>query len=436
VSHIPTAFQRKTLWTAITALSLAITGGLAVSFIYLLTRVIAFLQPLLIPIAVAAVLAYLLEPVVNWLGKRRVKRRPAVWVVFVAASAIFGGVLLIIIPAMMTQSVELTRYVKDNAGSVRDHAMGSVTEINERLYKNFGIRLLTLPESAESPPSPAPPKPGAAPAPASAATPESQAITPWPSLIDAEWLAKQWPYLVKKAWEYLGEGIGGFLGVFGFVVSLILVPLYLYYFLMEGPEIAESWSKFVPLRASRFKDEVIGTLEEINRYLIAFFRGQLVVSMINGMGTAIGLSILGLKFGWLIGLSLCVLGLVPYMGVAICWIPAVIIATVQHENWFISNHGPWWALPLAVTCVFVVVQQFDSFFVTPHIVGDVGLHPMTVIISVVAWSLVLGGLLGAILAVPMSAAVKVLFQRYIWRRRLKPEPAAPDAAATPANAER
>jgi predicted PurR-regulated permease PerM len=68
------------------------------------------------------------------------------------------------------------------------------------------------------------------------------------------------------------------------------------------------------------------------------------------------------------------------------------------------------------------VQQIDALFITPRIVGEaVGLHPMTVIASVLVWALLLGGLLGAILAVPLTASVKVLFQRYIWRARIAPQ---------------
>ena len=83
---------------------------------------------------------------------------------------------------------------------------------------------------------------------------------------------------------------------------------------------------------------------------------------------------------------------------------------------------PWWVFPLVVTGIFAVVQQIDGLFITPRIVGEsVGLHPMTVIMSVFLWSLIMGGLLGAILAVPMTASIKVLFQRYVWEKRFKPE---------------
>jgi predicted PurR-regulated permease PerM len=121
-----------------------------------------------------------------------------------------------------------------------------------------------------------------------------------------------------------------------------------------------------------------------------------------------------------------------------CWIPAVIIASVQQSShWPIPANSSWWVFPLAVTLVFVLVQKLDSFVVSPRVVGDsVGLHPMTVIASVFAWSCVFGGLLGAILAVPMTAAVKVLFQRYIWRRSVEPHLTGPARHGSEAKAER
>jgi len=163
---------------------------------------------------------------------------------------------------------------------------------------------------------------------------------------------------------------------------------------------------------------VVSTLEEINGYLIAFFRGQLVVSLINGTATGLGLVVVGLDFGLLIGLLLCVLGIIPYLGIILCWIPAVIIASVQGGAGTWIPGDPWWVFPLVVTAIFTIVQQVDGLYITPKIVGEtVGLHPMTVICSVFVWSLLMGGLLGAILAVPMTATLKVLLRRFVWQRR-------------------
>jgi hypothetical protein len=231
------------------------------------------------------------------------------------------------------------------------------------------------------------------------------------------------PAVLRNGWNLIRKSVGGFLGVFGFLLSMIIVPIYLYYFLIESRNISESWGDYIPLRASAFKDEVVSVLAEINGYLIAFFRGQLLVSLLNGTATGIGLVAVGLDFGLLIGLLLCLLGLIPYLGIILCWIPAVIIAIVQGGagTWVPSQ--PWWLFPVIVTGIFAIVQQIDGLFITPKVVGEsVGLHPMTVIVSVFVWSLLMGGLLGAILAVPMTATVKVLLKRYVWQRRFMAEP--------------
>lgn len=428
-TSIPTASQRRLFWTAVAALSLALIGGLFVGLIYVMARVLSFLQPILVPFAVAGVLAYLLEPLVTRLMRWKLSRHRAVWVVFILAMAMLVGFIFALIPAVK-QGAELAKDSSHYISGARDKLMKELPQLEEKLRNNYGLDLRYLKEKSTTQPAPAP-TPGAAvpsnpatpavegpPAPATSNTSEINNADAYDfqDFISGEWLQKELPGLMHSSWIFIKSGLGGFLGIFGFLLSLIIVPLYLYYFLTEGPRIADGWTNYLPLRASHFKDEVVGTLTEINGYLIAFFRGQLVVSIINGIFTAIGLSFIGLKFGWLIGLCLCFLGIIPYIGIAMCWIPAVIIALVQGESWLIPGSA-WWGFPLAATGVFVLVQKIDSFFITPRVVGDrVGLHPMTVIASVFAWPIILGGLLGAILAVPMTASVKVLFQRYIWER--------------------
>jgi predicted PurR-regulated permease PerM len=128
--------------------------------------------------------------------------------------------------------------------------------------------------------------------------------------------------------------------------------------------------------------------------------------MIDGLMIATALLVMGLDFAVLIGLMVGVLGLIPYLGMMITWIPAVIIAGAQFQDW---------AHPFWVTVIFIVANNIDGMVVAPKIVGDsVGLHPLTVILSVLAWSLILGGLLGALLAVPLTATLKVLLKRYFW----------------------
>ena len=153
----------------------------------------------------------------------------------------------------------------------------------------------------------------------------------------------------------------------------------------------------------------------------------MLVSMIDGLLIGICLTLIGMPHGLLIGVFVALLGLIPYLGNLLCWIPAVLISIAHFgatnsngeliHTWSWLPEGAVWPYPVIVTAIFVVVQQINGLITAPKIVGDsVGLHPLTVIFSVLFWSLLIGGLLGALLAVPLSAAIKVLFQRYIWEK--------------------
>ncbi len=408
MKNLPTAFQQSALWTAITALSLTVIGALAIGLVYLGTQVMGYLQPILVPFAVAGVLAYLLDPGVAWLERRGLKRQPSVLLVFLVFSLVLGGLVSWIAPKIGEQTANLAKKVPGYTVKART----AVLDFATRVERDYGITLPHVPTVA----------PEVTDAPKGAVNEPMDAFDlDVKALLSGDWVTTALPSVLKNAGKFLSSSVGGFLGVFGFLLSLIIVPLYLYYFLIESAKIKEQWSDYLPLRASAFKDEVVSCVMEINSYLIAFFRGQLFVSVINGLATGAGLMIVGLDFGLLIGLALCVAGIIPYLGIALCWIPAVVIGAVQGGSAMIPG-DPWWALPLAVTIIFAVVQQIDGLFITPRIVGEaVGLHPMTIIASVLVWALLLGGLLGAILAVPMTASVKVLFQRYIWRARIAPQ---------------
>jgi predicted PurR-regulated permease PerM len=221
------------------------------------------------------------------------------------------------------------------------------------------------------------------------------------------WLQQKIPTIVEALGHLVKSSIGGVFGIFGMLVSLILVPILLFFFLLESPSIKEYWSDYLPLPPSRFKEEVVSLLLEINNTIIFFFRGQLMVSLVDGALIAVALMIfVRLDFAALLGLMVGILGLIPYAGIILCWIPAVIIAAAQF--------GDWWH-PLLVTIIFLVANNVDGIFISPKIVGQsVGLHPIVVILSVITWSIVLGGLLGALLAVPLTASLIVILRRYVW----------------------
>jgi predicted PurR-regulated permease PerM len=395
------------MWNAITSLSLLVIASIVVFTLYVATRILAFLQPLLLPVAVAGVFAYLLEPVVSWLARKRVPRLLAVVTVF--GAFVLGAALLVVgvVPSIYTESIKFS-------SALPGYLERGWNAIDGFLEQN----LEKLPQLGGKPsPSVTPelkPEPTPIPAQGSSGDNQKGALARYQNNFyvqqSLQYLQDQLPSLVQRASTFFQSSLTGVFGVFGFMFGLLIVPIYLFFFLKESPRIAESWSNYLPLRRSEFKDEVVTVLTDINGYLINFFRGQLVVAVINGILLAIGLSIVGLQFGFLIGLVFAFFGIIPYVGYIVCYIPAILIAFVQFNDW---------AHPLWVTIIFfLIVAQIDGLVTTPRIVGNsVGLHPMTVIMSVFLWTLVLGGLLGAVLAIPLTATLKVLLRRYVWDRQ-------------------
>jgi predicted PurR-regulated permease PerM len=361
------------MWAAMTALALFTIGWLVVSVLVIVGHVLAYLQPLLVPVAVAAILAYLLDPVVEFLVGRGIARTRAVLFVFGAALLALTGILLWVVPQLYHQSVQFTKDIPNLVETAQVKIMALAQKYQARWGTNRQFQ---------------------------------QAIGEVQS-----WAHNQLPGLPDRVLSFVIGSVEGFLGAFGFLLGLIVVPIYLFFFLRDAATISRRWSDYLPLRNSEFKNEVVSCLTEINRYLIAFFRGQILVTMIDG--AILGLVLLWpvqLNFALLIGLMVAILQLVPYMGILICWIPAVLIAITQFGDW---QH------PLAVSVVFLVVSNLDGLFIAPRIVGDaVGLHPVTIIVSVFLWTLLFGGLLGALLAVPLTATLKVLLKRYVWERTI------------------
>lgn len=400
---VPSLFQKKTLWAAITAFSCVVIFAVIAFAGWLIVSAISYLQPVLIPIAISAILAFLLDPVVRLLEKWRFSRTWAVLTVFFAFVLIGATVILGIVPTVSHQAGVLAKNMPAYTAKAQVLFNQTLAQV-KRLSEKPWLQKQTDPETPVDP------------------------ITSYISTtVDngIGWLQKEVPNMAVATGGFLHRSVGGFLGVFGFLLSLVLVPIFLFFFLKEGRAISKNWSNYLPLRASPLKSEIVSLFTEINRYLINFFRGQLLVSLIDGALIAICLLVVRLEFALVIGLFVGILGLIPYLGVIICWIPAVIIAAAQFGDW---GH------PLAVTIIFITVNQLDGLFIAPKIVGEsVGLHPLTVIISVLAWSLILGGLLGALLAVPLTASIKVLLKRYFWDRPAATDPKLlePDPAETP-----
>jgi predicted PurR-regulated permease PerM len=394
-NNFPTRFQKQLCWSALTALA-----GLAIVAVIILAgwcvvSACGYLKPVLTPIAIAAVLAYLLTPVVGLLCRWNFRRT---WAVILVFALFIAGLVLIgitIAPALEHQGSIFASKLPAYSQSISTLAKQSASELQ---------RLAALRASSPAHSSPL-----------QELTPESIKLYGIELANNGiAWLQEKLPSIASASGTFLQKSIGGVFGILGFLLSLILVPVFLFFFLLESPKIGSNWSRYLPLRSSPLKEEIVSLFNEINDYLIHFFRGQLLVSLIDGAIVGISLFIfVRLDFSFLIGLMVGILCLIPYLGMVLCLVPAVLIALAQYGDLI---HPVW------VLVIFLIAHNLDGIFISPKIIGNsVGLHPMTIIISVFAWTILLGGLLGALLAVPLTATLKVLLRRYFWDRPVQPE---------------
>lgn len=423
------------MWAALSALFVLLLVVIAGTFVWAGASVISFLQPILIPVAIAAIIAYLLDPLVTKMCRRGLARTSAIAILFLVGFLFLGGLAWWLVPTISVQSANFAKELPSYTQTARDRLVDLIVRYNRTFTPAGTIPKGKSPSLTSSlvgfflgpAPSARPQKPAASPS-ASAepsATPVLESIAPTTDKVTSADrqrvqseveklipnLQPYFPGLTAKTWDIVKKSVGGFLGVAGFLFSLIMVPIYLFFFLKERPRIETRWKDYLPLKPSPLKDEVAEALLEINSYIVAYFRGQLLVCLVDGALIGSALTILGLNFAPLIGVLVVFLTMIPYIGIVICWIPAVLISAFQFGDW---TH------PIYVTLIFIIIQNLEGMFYAPRIVGDsVGLHPMTVIVSIFVWGLLIGGLLGPILAVPLTATIKVLLARYVWGSRLR-----------------
>jgi predicted PurR-regulated permease PerM len=236
----------------------------------------------------------------------------------------------------------------------------------------------------------------------------------------AETFIRENPYVreVTAAFEGQGGGILGGLGSVGrqalsagagivsWVVGLIgwaVFPIYFSFFLMTETSGLANFERYLPFLKSETRKDIVYLLGEFVNIMVAFFRGQLVIASIQGLLFAIGFSIVGLKYGAVIGITLGFLNIVPYLGNIIGLGTALPIAFFQE--------GGGLSRVVMVLVVFAVVQSIEGYLLTPKIMGDrTGLHPVVIIIAIFFWGTALGGISGMILAIPLTAFLEVFWR--------------------------
>lgn len=407
----PTPGQARVIWLALTGLAIATLAALVAGLVWALGQTVEILSPVLWPIAVAAVVACLLDPLVDWLERRKIPRTRAVLCVFVLAVAVVAAVAGSVVPQAMVEAKQLVSRIPAYASRLQtrvedwaDHPPPWIQQYLEaRAPRQSPIEVSTNnPATTDVTTNTA----------AGATTPQSHGGSLLASL-DKETLRSAGTWLAGLA-PVIGAWLFGRVSlvasVFGLLAGLFLIPIYAFYFLKEKRGISARWRDYLPVKDSKFKDELVFALDAINDYLIAFFRGQVLVGICNGILYTIGFSIIGLPYAVLIGVMATFLTIIPFIGNIITCIVALSIALAGYGDW---QH------PLLVVLVVGLVVSLENAIIAPRIMGDrVGLHPLVIIIALMVGTTLLGGFLGGILAIPLAAALRVIMFRYVWKRRV------------------
>jgi len=200
----------------------------------------------------------------------------------------------------------------------------------------------------------------------------------------------------------LSAGAGLARGAAG-LLSWAVFPVYFIFFLMTDTTRSKRLDALLPFLKPETRKDVVYLVHQFIGIIVSFFRGQLLIALIQGLLFAIGFSVVGLRYGFVLGLLLGVLNIIPYLGSMIGLGIGLPLAYFQ------DGGGP--VLVGLVLVVFTLVQLIESYLLTPRIMGDrTGLHPVAIIVAILFWGSALDGIMGMILAIPLTAFLVVFWR--------------------------
>ncbi|TFW25511.1 AI-2E family transporter [Massilia arenosa] len=318
------------------------------------------LGPVLTPFIAAAILAYALNGAVDYLDRRRIgrfgfPRALAVTLVMVMFLALVAALVLIVVPVLQKEIPLLKAQIPafmakmDEVLSPRLQAMGVHIDLH-----GDGLRNLLAEKMAAS----------------------SDEV---------------WATVLASA------RIGGS-AILSLMAQLVLIPVVLFYLLMDWHQLLSKVTTAVP---RRWVAQTVAMAQEVNVLLAQYLRGQLLVMMVLAVYYSAALGIAGFDVALPVGLLTGLLVFIPYLGFGLGLALALIAAVLQFSDW----HGL-----ISVAIIYGLGQVFEGFFLTPRLVGErIGLNPLAVIFALLAFGQ-LFGFVGVLLALPASAVLMVAFR--------------------------
>ena len=333
-----------------------------------ITAVLAYLvwllAPVLMPFAVAGMLAYLGDPLADRLERLGLGRAWAATLVFLLLLLALVGVLLLLVPLVARQVENLIQNLPRYGQWAQQTA-----------WPWLQTRLHLDPDMFDS----------------------DRLLAALKAHIDS---------IGGVATVVLGKVSRSGLGIVLWLTNLVLIPVVAFYLLRDWDRLVATIDRMLP---RSIQPTVAHLARESDKVLGAFVRGQLLVMLALGIFYGTGLSLVGLSVGLLIGIVAGLLSFVPYLGFIVGFGAAMIAVLVQYGDW---SH-------LLMVCgVFLLGQLLEGYVLVPKLVGDkIGLHPVAVIFAVLAGGY-LAGFLGVLLALPAASVIMVLLRYLVERYRM------------------
>jgi predicted PurR-regulated permease PerM len=196
------------------------------------------------------------------------------------------------------------------------------------------------------------------------------------------------------------------------LLNWFVLPVYLTFFLIIDPIPSDKLEKIaLPFLKEDKRKDVGFLVSEFIKILVAFFRGQLLIALCQGVLLAILFMLIGVKYGFLLGLILGLLNIVPYLG------SMIGLGVILPLAWFQPGGGL--TMVIGVIISFTVVQMIEAYVLTPKIMGDTtGLHPLAIIFAIFFWGTAFGGITGMLMAIPLTAFF-VVFWRLLREKYIR-----------------
>ena len=331
---------------------------------WLLIRIASSVQIIWLPLAFAAGLVFLLNPIVNYLEARRVPRVVAVFLSFLFFVTVVVAGFSLLVPAISEQSAAFASSLPETY----DALLAWVEDIGQRFNLDIGV--------------------------------------PLTEAGIRDWLSD--PANQETIQQVIGNfgTLGGrlILGVAEGVAVVVLAPLMALYMLLDLKRTKE---KAVELTPPRHREEAVFVASQVATAMGSFVRGQLLVAIIVGVASSIGLWLLDIPFWLIIGILSGILNLIPFAGPIVGGALAALVALLDGSV----------AKAVLAILIFTAIQQTDNHVITPLVQRTrVQLSPLVIVLALIVGGS-LAGLLGVLVAVPLTAAVRII-AGHLWRTRI------------------